>query len=202
MLGDLPRLAPVEAAVTGGLSTGAFTTRRCTPADAATVASLGARLFIQAYGPTHPEPELSRYLARSFSEERLAGMLDDPDVRVLLVEGADGIPAGYAHMRATAPGASPAGVIGSTPVEIVRFYVDAAWHGAGVAQLLMSACEREARAMGGDVLWLSVWQPALRPQAFYRRSGFEIVGTTTFAFGERQDADYVMARPLLPTVTC
>lgn len=177
------------------------TVRRCTPQDATTVAELGARLFIQAYGPTHPEPELSRYLARSFDPERFERELAGPLVRVLMVESADGTPAGYAHMRATT-GNRPPGVIGTTPIEIVRFYVDAAWHGAGLAQLLMAGCEGEARAMGGDLIWLSVWQEALRPQAFYRRAGFAIVGTTTFAFGDRQDADYVMARALPPTVTC
>ena len=31
------------------------------------MATLGARLFAETYGPTHPEPELSRYLARSFA---------------------------------------------------------------------------------------------------------------------------------------
>ena len=177
-----------------------FTIRSCTPIDASTVAKLGARLFIQAYGATHPEPELSRYLARAFDPDYFTRELRDPRVRVLLVEAADGIPCGYAHMRATT-GASPAGVVGSRPVEIVRFYIDAQFHGAGLAQALMAACEREARAMEADVLWLQVWQEAPRPQAFYRRTGLEIVGTTTFSFGERLDSDFVMARRLLPTVT-
>jgi ribosomal protein S18 acetylase RimI-like enzyme len=64
----------------------------------------------------------------------------------------------------------------------------------------MAACVAEARAMGGEVLWLSVLQEAQRPQAFYRRAGFTVVGTATFLFGDRRDADFVMARPLLPTV--
>ena len=184
-------------AVTGG----PFTIRRCIQSDAAMVAALGARLFTQAYSATHPEPELSRYLARSFNVDHFRAELADPRVRVLVVEAADGAPAGYAHVRATT-GSRPESVVASAPIEIVRFYIDAPWHGAGLAQQLMVACEREARAMGGDVVWLSAWQEAPRAVAFYRRAGFSIVGTTTFAFGERRDADYVMARSLLPTVTC
>ena len=177
-----------------------FAIRRCTPADAETVATLGARLFTQAYGATHPEPELGRYLARSFNTELFARELADPRVRVLIIEATDRTPLGYAHMRATT-GAPPGDVVGDHPVEIIRFYVDAQWHGRGLAQALMAACESEARAMGADVLWLDVWQEAPRPRAFYHRAGFRIVGTTTFAFGERQDADYVMARPVPPAVT-
>jgi ribosomal protein S18 acetylase RimI-like enzyme len=150
---------------------------------------------------THPEPELSRYLARSFDVDHFQRELADPQVRMLVVETADGAPAGYAHLRATAS-TRPEGVVARAPIEIVRFYIDAAWHGAGLAQGLMAACEREARTMDGDELWLSAWQKAPRAVAFYRRAGFSIVGTTTFAFGDRQDDDYVMAKPLLPTVTC
>jgi hypothetical protein len=41
-----------------------------------------------------------------------------------------------------------------------------------------------------------VWQEAARPIAFYRHAGFEVVGTTTFSFGDRLDDDFVMARRL------
>ena len=177
----------------------AFTVRTCSPDDAETIASLGARLFVQAYGPTHPEPELSRYLARSFSVERFTRELRDADVRVLVAEASDGQAIGYAHLRRTLD-ALPPGVTETRAVEIIRFYVDAAFHGQGVAQALMKACEEETRLLGGHLLWLSVWQEAPRPQAFYRRAGFEVVGTTTFAFGDRQDDDFVMARPLPPSV--
>jgi GNAT superfamily N-acetyltransferase len=159
------------------------------------VAATGARLFAQAYGPTHPEPELSRYLGRAFSAEQFTREIAEPTAGVLVTETAAGQPVGYAHVRVTT-GAVPVGVMGRRPVEVVRFYVDAALHGRGVAQALMAACEREARGQDGDALWLAVWQQAARPLAFYHRCGFAVVGTTTFEFGERRDADYVMARAL------
>ncbi|HEX9248102.1 MAG TPA: hypothetical protein VF856_01310, partial [Gemmatimonadaceae bacterium] len=61
-----------------------FTIRRCTLDDAERMASLGARLFAQAYGETHPEPELSRYLARSFSVEGLRDAMADDGVTMLM----------------------------------------------------------------------------------------------------------------------
>lgn len=171
----------------------AINIRQGDPADAPLLASLAARLFTQAYGATHPEPELSRYLARSFGIERLRAELGDPRVCVLVAEDTEGAPAGYAYLREPA-GPVPAGVLGLRPIEIVRFYVDSAWHGRGVAGALMNACDDEARHRGADALWLDVWQEAARPIAFYRRAGFAIVGATTFHFGDRVDADHVMAR--------
>jgi len=171
--------------------------KHATREDAARVGALGARLFVQAYGPTHPEPELSRYLARSFAVRTLEAELETPGTSVLVAQERSGRDIGYAYLRATAIGA-PQGVRGTSPLEIARFYVDEAWHGRGVAQALMAACVADARARGADALWLQVWTQASRPLAFYRRMGFEVVGRTTFAFGDRLDDDHVMLRRLDP----
>jgi GNAT superfamily N-acetyltransferase len=165
--------------------------------DAPRVAALGARLFAQAYGPTHPEPELSRYLARAFDVDRMAAALADADTTLLLVQDAAGTDIGYAWLRRSTD-TPPAGVGGERPFEIARFYVEEAWHGQGVAQAMMAACVDAARAGGADVLWLATWQPATRPQAFYRRMGFEVVGTTTFLFGDVLEDDVLLARRLDP----
>jgi ribosomal protein S18 acetylase RimI-like enzyme len=62
----------------------------------------------------------------------------------------------------------------------------------------MAAAEDEARLRGVQLIWLTVWQQAPRPIAFYRRAGFEIIGTATFRFGERLDDDFLMAKRLTP----
>jgi ribosomal protein S18 acetylase RimI-like enzyme len=172
----------------------AFTIRACGPDEAGRLGATAARLFTEAYGPTHPEPELGAYLAREFAPARLAAELADPRRGALVVQSG-GRWIGYAYLHESTEG-WPSGVPGQRPVEIVRFYVDAGWHGRGVATALMAACEGEARRRGADALWLNVWQEAARALAFYRRAGFAVVGTATFAFGDRLDDDFAMARPL------
>lgn len=181
---------------------GANVIRRASPGEARAVAGLGARLFREAYGPTHPEPTLSRYLAESFGLASVERILTDPDATLLVVEGAssDGF-VGYAHLRMGAPDASSSTVLtralpGQRPLEIVRFYIGAEHHGRGLALALMSACDAEARARGADVLWLQAWQEAGRAVAFYEKAGLRRIGTTVFHFGERVDHDFVMARPV------
>jgi len=173
---------------------GAFSIRRCNASDASTVAALGARLFAQAYGPTHPEPELSRYLARSFSVDGVRDSISEPDVSMFLVEDSTGAPIAYAYLRPTLE--SPDGVAGSRPFEIVRFYVDAVRQGQGVGAALMEACFREARQKGADVVWLQVWKEAPWAVGFYGRMGFSVVGSALFYFGEQIGDDHVMARAL------
>ena len=171
-----------------------FSIRRCTVNDAATMASLGARLFTETYGPTHPEPELSRYLARSFSVEGIREAIADDGVTMLIVEDAKGSAIAYAYLRSSAD--PPSGVDGVCAFEIVRFYVEGAAQGRGVGAALMEKCFDDAKARGADVVWLQVWKEAPWAVGFYARMGFSGVGSAPFYFGDQVGDDHIMAKSL------
>jgi ribosomal protein S18 acetylase RimI-like enzyme len=173
---------------------GSFAIRRCTVDDATTMASLAARLFTESYGPTHPEPELSRYLARSFPVEGVREAIADEDVAMFVAEDASGAAIAYAYLRASPN--PPAGVKGARAFEIVRFYVDAKCQGQGVGAALMEQCCGETIRRGGDVVWLQVWKEAPWAVGFYERMGFIAVGSAPFYFGARVGDDHIMTRHL------
>jgi len=169
-----------------------FAIRRCNVSDAPTVAVLGARLFAETYGPTHPEPELSRYLRRSFSVDGVREAIADRDVSMLVVENSPDFPIAYAYLRATRE--PPEGVSGGRVIEIVRFYVDGSCQGRGVGAALMDACLKDARERGADAVWLQVWKEAPWAVGFYERMGFSIVGSALFHFGDQIGDDHIMSR--------
>jgi len=171
-----------------------FSIRRCRDEDAATMASLAARLFTETYGPTHPEPELSRYLARSFSVEGVREAIADDLVAMFLVEDLKGIAIAYAYMRSSAD--PPSGVSGKRAYEIVRFYVDGSEQGRGIGAALMEKCFDEGRDRGADVVWLQVWKEAPWAVGFYARMGFAVVGSAPFYFGDQVGDDHIMAKAL------
>ena len=171
-----------------------FSIRRCTVDDAATMASLAARLFTGTYGPTHPEPELSRYLARSFSVQGIREAIADDGVTMLIVEEPGGSAIGYAYLRSSAE--PPSGVEGKRVFEIVRFYVDGAFQGRGVGAALMDKCFYDARNRGADMVWLQVWKEAPWAVGFYARMGFSVVGSAPFYFGDQIGDDHIMAKSL------
>jgi ribosomal protein S18 acetylase RimI-like enzyme len=158
------------------------------------MASLGARLFAEAYGPTHPEPELSRYLARSFSVAGISEAISDNGVSMFAVEDSDGSAIAYAYLR-TSPD-PPSGVRGEHPFEIVRFYVDGAHQGRGIGAALMEKCFDDVRNRGGHVIWLQVWKEAPWATGFYSRMGFSVVGSAPFYFGDQVGDDHIMAKSL------
>ena len=164
--------------------------RLAVPADAASLAELGARTFEDTYGAANTPENMSLYLARTYGVARQAVEIDDPAMSTIVAES-DGRLAAFAQLRA---GAAPPSVAGGTPVEVLRFYVDRPWHGQGVAYALMAAVDREACRRGAAVIWLSVWERNDRAQAFYRRCGFVDVGGTVFLLGDDPQQDRVMAR--------
>jgi ribosomal protein S18 acetylase RimI-like enzyme len=177
--------------MTAGNAAIRFSIRRATTADAATLGSLGARLFAETYGPSHPEPELSRYLARTFSTQVMRDAIAADDSWILVAEDADGTAVAYSFLRDSPD--PPPDVIGERAIEIVRFYVDGVVQGRGIGAALMTRSLDDARERGADVVWLQTWQQAEWAIGFYRRMGFTIVGSAPFYFGEMVAEDYVLA---------
>ena len=171
-----------------------FAIRRCTAQDAQMMASLGARLFAETYGPTHPEPELSRYLARAFAAGAVRDALADSDVTMFVAEDLTSRPIGYAFLRKTVE--LPEGITNANSFEIVRFYVDTAAQGRGVGAALMAECFADARRRGADVIWVQVWKQAPWAVGFYERMGFSAVGSAPFYFGDQIGDDHIMSKPL------
>ncbi len=171
-----------------------FAIRRCTASDAKMLGELAARLFTEAYGPTHPEPELSRYLARSFSVDKVRGEITDGDVTMFVAEDETTHPLGYAFLRKTKE--LPEGVSSYNSFEVVRFYVEAAAQGRGVGAALMEKCFDESRQRSADTIWLQVWKEAPWAIGFYTRMGFSAVGSASFYFGEQVGDDQIMSRTL------
>jgi len=160
--------------------------------DAPWLAALAERTFRETYAAYNTPDDMERYVVEHFGPELQETELSDPR-RITLVAEDDGRAAGYAQL---ARGTAPDSVTGAAPMEIVRFYVDRAWHGQGVAQILMAAAVDAARAAGARTLWLGVWERNPRAIAFYRKSGFADVGTQIFVLGADHQHDLVLARPV------
>jgi ribosomal protein S18 acetylase RimI-like enzyme len=166
--------------------------RRGTPADAAVLAAFAARTFEETFGAQNDPDDLAAYLSAAYGAPRQEAELRDPGTITLLAE-AGGALAGYAQLRHIPP---PPSVPGRHPVEIRRFYVDRPFHGRGAARQLMGETIAAAREMGGDVLWLQVWERNPRGIVFYEKCGFTDVGCTTFVVGSDVQSDRVMTLPL------
>lgn len=159
--------------------------RRAHPADAATISRLGAETFHETFAADNRPEDMAAYLAATYNEPRQRQELENPALTTLLVE-ADGEAIAFAQLRRE-----------EQAVEIVRFYVRAAWHGRGVARALMDAVEAAAAALGARRMWLGVWEHNVRAIRFYEKCGFRLTGgSLPFLLGSDLQTDHVMSRDL------
>lgn len=164
--------------------------RQATIADAALLANLGARTFADTFAPHNTAENMDAYLKSVFGPEQQAAELQDPRSTFLIAE-LEGVAAGYAKLHA---GDALTGVTGPRPLELVRLYVLANWHGRGVGAALMRACLEETQRTGYETLWLGVWEHNPRARAFYRKWDFREVGAHRFQLGADTQTDLLLQR--------
>ncbi len=161
--------------------------------DAERLAKFGADVFAEAFGAQNDPKNLAIYLAGAFHPAIQAAEIADPNYCTMLLE-IEGELVGYAQLRR---GPHPACVTHPDPVELQRFYVAAPYRGSGLAARLMGAAAGKAATLGGQTLWLGVWEKNPRGRAFYAKCGFEDVGSHVFQVGDDPQKDRVLVRPLV-----
>lgn len=170
-----------------------LTIRRGAIADAPAIAALARRIFHESFAADNRPEDMAAYMALAFGPEQQQRELSDDTFTYFLAERAQAV-VGYALVHAG--GEAPDCVIERPCVEVVRFYVDRPWHGAGIATPLMLACEGEARRRAARAMWLGVWERNSRAIGFYTKRGFRDVGSHTFVLGTDVQTDRVMVREL------
>ena len=163
-----------------------ITTRDATPADAATLATLGASSFTETFGHLYAPADLALFLEKH-TPAAWSAELADPAFAVRVVER-DGALIAYAKLGPPQLPFTPT----TGAIELRQLYVLAPWHGAGVAAAVMDWVVETARARHAGELYLSVFTDNHRARRFYARYGFEPVGTYAFMVGTHADEDIVM----------
>jgi diamine N-acetyltransferase len=161
--------------------------------EAADLSEMMRRTFVAANGHCSTPDNVAAHLDAMYTPVRQAQEIRDPDTLTLIVEQ-DGVWAGYAQVRwGTVP---PAEVAPRPTVELARIYLDAAFHGQGIAAPLVSHLLAAARLRGSRSVWLTVWQEADQAIRFYRKHGFQVVGRSVYHVGDDLKDDWVMTQAL------
>ena len=169
-----------------------ITIRIATPADAATLTEIARRTFNDTFADQNRAEDMEKYLRETFGERQQLRELNDPSITTFFAEQ-NGVAIAYAQVRS---GRASAAVGEGKALEIARFYVDRNAHGRGIAQQLMAAVQAHARANDCALLWLGVWERNARAIAFYRKCGFERVGSQPFILGSDLQTDDLMRAQL------
>jgi len=156
--------------------------------DIQALSELAMKTYSDAFGHSFSTSDLAAHLIRHLSPENFSRILEE-DV-VLLAEVEDRL-IGYVQFGAAASLSSR-----SEDSELHRLYVLAECQNRGYGSALMDAALRHPRLSCAANIYLDVWEHNSGAQRFYRRYGFEVVGTRSFVVesGAETSLDLIMVR--------
>ena len=170
------------------------TLRPITSADISTVIDVGRRIWQEHYVPIVGQEQVDYMTGMRFSPEYLSSYLptapsNQPNpTRWLWLLERDGEAIGYTSCS-----------IGDRPGEmkLEQLYLLPELHGQGLGGLMLEHIERHTRALGLNMLWLTVNKENSNSIRVYRKKGFTIRASAIFDIGHGFVMDdYVMEKKL------
>ncbi len=163
--------------------------RETEPEDADALALVGAASFLESFAGVIEGAAIIAHCARVHTPAAYRRVLSEGGRAWLALAEPGGAPIGYAM-------ACPPDLPGARAhdVELKRIYALARWHGSGLGAALL---DRVIAAFAdAPRLVLGVYRGNARAIAFYRKHGFDEIGTRRFDVGGTLYDDVVLARPM------
>ena len=161
--------------------------------DAFSLSKLAEKSFRGAFAKLNEKKNFERYVARSFTEKQIRSeILDSASIFFIATLNDEWV--GYAKLNQGVP---PDCVKQTPSVELVRLYSIQEYLGCGIGPALMKVCINYARKKGFKSIWLSSWNKNSRGNAFYTKTGFQIIGNATFALGSDIQDDYIFSKSII-----
>ena len=168
--------------------------------DVVAVSELAARTFPDACPENLPQEAIDKYIATQLNADVFDALISDPERHRLFVAEVWGGLVGYV-LTHVGPDALPSDLVRPGRVEagsayLSKCYVDAAWRGSGITDVLLERAVADAATAGHRAIVLGTNRGNTAAQAFYKKHGFRKRSTRTFEVGGVTNYDVVMVRDL------
>jgi ribosomal protein S18 acetylase RimI-like enzyme len=150
--------------------------------------AISCSTFSQTFLEHNTADDMEAYLTSSFSVEKLTQELNNPNTEFYFAMEENAI-VGYLKVNI---GEAQTEHINLNAFEIERIYVDKAYLGKKVGQLLFSKAIELAKSKNVAYVWLGVWEENHRALAFYKKNGFIPFDKHVFMLGNDAQTDIMM----------
>ena len=169
------------------------TIRIATPDDYETLALLGRLTFKESHGDyIQDKTNLQAYLNTAFSIAKTKQDLQNERI-VYLMLFENNFPVGYSKFIIDE---SIAFVKSSKPFRLERIYILDDFLSKKYGHQLLKVTEHEAKVLGCQHLWLSVYIKNTRALKFYKNNGFTTVGRISFQISKQGYENPILAKTL------
>jgi ribosomal protein S18 acetylase RimI-like enzyme len=148
--------------------------------------------FSQTFDEHNSPEDMAAYLNTSYSIEKLTDEINNPESEFYFAVDADTV-VGYLKVNIGEAQTEKKDV---NAFEIERIYVDQAYLGKKIGQLLFNKAVDLAIAKKANYIWLGVWEENHRALAFYKKNGFVQFDSHIFKLGNDEQTDIMMKRPI------
>ena len=171
-----------------------FTFHRCTIEDIDTLITIGKETYFETFSSLNTPENMAAYLASAFNREKIATELGNENSTFLFLYREDQL-SGYLKTNIDQ---AQTDLRESDGLEIERIYVRKQFQRQGLGKVLMEKGIEIARQEQKKYVWLGVWEQNETAITFYKKMGFEKIGTHDFYMGTDRQTDYIMKKELDP----
>lgn len=144
--------------------------------------------FLQTFAAHNNEADMDTYLNSSFSIDKLRNQINNTKSEFYFAQDGEMI-VGYLKIN-TGDAQTEQKCINA--FEIERIYVDSAYLGKKIGQLLFNKAIDLATEKKAAYVWLGVWEENHRALAFYKKNGFVPFDKHIFKLGNDEQTDIMM----------
>ena len=164
--------------------------KKTSSGDLEALQQIGTETFYETFAKHNSAEEMQKYLAESFSSEKLLTELNNQDSQFFMA-WEDENPVGYLKINS---GEAQTELQDEISLEIERIYVKSSHHGKKVGQLLYEKALELAIQQKKKYIWLGVWEENKRAVNFYIKNGFTEFDKHIFRLGNDEQTDLMMKK--------
>lgn len=154
--------------------------------------TIAKQTFTETFGSQNTAEDLAKFLNKEYDFNKLKSEVADPESFYYFCYFNDEL-AGYLKLNI---GSAQTESDYPEALEIQRIYVLQKYQGQKIGLSMMQHAIAVAKKIKKSQVWLGVWEKNLKAQAFYRKSGFEKVGSHDFVLGDDIQKDYILVKEL------
>ena len=157
-------------------------------AEVDALCAISCSTFSQTFLAQNTAEDMEAYLTSSFSVEKLTQEITNPNSAFFFAKENEQV-LGYLKVNA---GDAQTELKDLNAFEIERIYVDKAYLGKKIGQLLFEKAIKLAKSKNATYVWLGVWEENHRALAFYEKNGFVPFDKHVFMLGNDAQTDIMM----------
>lgn len=166
-----------------------ITIQKATPAEAKLIADIAAKSYIQSHGTGAPAADIALYVSKNFALYVVEEELNNHE-NIFHIIYYKGHPVGYSKIVFNK---SHPLIECATVTKLERLYLLQEFYGLKLGLTLFEFIIDLSKKSNQDGIWLCVWTKNQRALTFYKRSGFEIIGSINFKISEtHSNPNYIM----------